>query len=126
MSTARGPLGIGHVVRKHAPAERNGELVDELLDDQAESMPSPKRTRRKIVPPEEKGRGRNVKIPDGLFDELCQYALKKKVPTVVAGKPATRAMTISEVVCVSLLKLLRADERSPKGTPSQAGQTEAG
>jgi hypothetical protein len=111
---------LGNVVRKHAPAERNGELVDDQVESRGDNA-APKRTRRRILPTAEKGRGRNIKMPDGLYDDLCLYALKKKVPCVVGGKPNKRSMTISEAVCLAVQRLLREDG-APKTEPNPAGE----
>jgi hypothetical protein len=103
MASQRGV--IGPVVRNHAPAERNGELVDDLADGQRgdESPVKGKRRRAKIST--EKGRGRNIKMPDGLYDQLCLFARRSKVTmssTDRTGKQKEwkRSMTVSEAVCL--------------------------
>jgi hypothetical protein len=97
---------LGNLVRNHAPAERNGELVEELGDAQggAEDGPSKGKRRVRSKVSMEKGRGRNIKIPDGLYDQLCLYARRTKVRVVAKDKPGkerewSRSMTVSEAVC---------------------------
>ena len=64
----------------------------------------------------EKGRSRNLVIPDSLHDAAAIYAKKNKVRTTwkrtvngisVGEKEGTRSLTISEVVCDALTTFLR-------------------
>jgi hypothetical protein len=56
-------------VRTHAPAERNGELVDDLVDGE-KGGDTPQRKRRRRPPITEKGKARNVKVPNSVWRRL--------------------------------------------------------
>jgi hypothetical protein len=91
-------------------------LHDEPADDQAgESrgeQPGRKRARRHRT--DEKGRSRNLVIPDSLYDTLCLYARRTKVKVreerrhngVVVQKALVRSMTVSEAACKALASFL--------------------
>jgi hypothetical protein len=73
-----------------------------------------RRVRRKQTA--EKGRSRNLVIPDSLHDAAAIYAKKNKVKTTwkrtvngisVGEKEGSRCLTISEVVCEALTTFLR-------------------
>jgi hypothetical protein len=120
MATQRGL--VGPIVRNHAPAERNAELVDDLVDEQNRGGELPtrgKQRRPRAKLPTEKGKGRNIKIPDSLFDQLCLYARRTKVKAVnKAEKEYTRSLTVSEATCkalISFLPKLRITEDAPAG-----------
>jgi hypothetical protein len=64
----------------------------------------------------EKGRSRNLVIPDSLYDVVFIHARRTKVKTaskrrvngiVVATKEGTRSLTASEVVCDAIAEYLR-------------------
>ena len=62
---------VGPIVRNHAPAEGNGEpLVDDLGDGESRGDTSPKRKRRRRPPITEKGKARNVKVPNSVWRRL--------------------------------------------------------
>ncbi len=91
---------------------RNGELVDGQAAGQSRGDESPKTGKRwsRSKLPVEKGKGRNLKIPDTLFDQLCLYARTTKVKaTDKKGKEYTRSLTVSEATCKALISFL------PKG-----------
>lgn len=58
-------------MRNHAPAERNGELLaDDLVDGESRGDTSPQRKRRRRPAITEKGKPRNVKIPQTVWRRL--------------------------------------------------------
>jgi hypothetical protein len=78
-----------------------------------------------------KGPGRNIKIPDGLYDALCVYAIRTKVwdtakpkGNEAKGKPYRRALTVSEANCLAIARLLGIDptaaEETGQGTDDRA------
>ena len=85
--------------------ETNGELADDQVGESRGEQPGRKRTRRQ--PSGEKGRSRNLVIPDELYDEMHIYALRFKV-TEKTKKGATykRSLTVSEAWCKAARSLL--------------------
>jgi hypothetical protein len=75
MTNQRGLLG--NVVRD-VGMPRNGELLDDQVDGESRGdAPGRSRTPRKRRPPiTEKGKGRNLKIPDSVFRRLELEALR--------------------------------------------------
>ena len=120
---------VGPIVRNHAPSERNGELVDDLVDGQSGGdIPTKGKRRPRAKLPTEKGKGRNIKIPDALFDQLCLYARRTKVRLVGVDKAGrekewVRSLTVSEAVCKFLtagLPKLRIVEDTPQDASGAA------
>jgi hypothetical protein len=76
MASQRGMLGnVVHAVGM----PREGELVDDQADGQSRGDAGPARRapRRSRTPVTEKGKGRNLKIPDGVFRRLTLEAMRK-------------------------------------------------
>jgi hypothetical protein len=107
MASQRGLLG--NVVRD-VGTPRNGEPDDQAeAQGRGEGASGRARAPRKRRPPiTEKGKGRNIKIPDGLYDQYCVYARKTKVKTAhdrrvngvsVGIEERTRCLTVSEAIC---------------------------
>jgi hypothetical protein len=72
----------------------------------------------------EKGRSRNLVIPDSLYDSLCMLAIKTKI-TVGEGRRAyARSLTVSEVACEAiaayLVKAASEEKRRGSGDVGQA------
>lgn len=101
-------------------------------DDQAGEgrgdQPGRRRARRQRTA--EKGRSRNLVIPDSLHDAAFIFARKTKVKTtwrrtvnghVVSAKEGTRSLTISEVVCDALAAYLKS-----KGALDEDGKASPG
>jgi hypothetical protein len=66
----------------------------------------------------EKGRSRNLVIPDSLYDELSVLAIKTKI-TVGEGRRAySRSLTVSEVTCEAIAAYLvkAASEEKRRGS----------
>jgi hypothetical protein len=62
---------VGPIVRNHAPAQGNGELLaDDLTDGEGKGDASPQRKRRRRPPITEKGKARNVKVPHSVWRRL--------------------------------------------------------
>jgi hypothetical protein len=97
MSKSRDKKGfLGNAVRAHGP-QHDGPGTD------ASARPA--------GPAKETAKGRNIKIPDNLYDAVCYYALKTKITIktdrtvngIHAGtKETTRSMYAAEVVCKAL------------------------
>jgi hypothetical protein len=107
---ARGSMPAGLVANTlHEP---NGELVDDQANEGRGEQPSRKRTRRHRT--DEKGRSRNLVIPDSLYDTLCLYARRTKVKVreerrvngIIVQKALVRSMTVSEAACKALASYL--------------------
>jgi hypothetical protein len=64
---------LGNVVRD-VGTPRNGELVDDQVDGESNA---PKRKSRRRAPITEKGKGRNLKIPDSVFKRLELEAIRR-------------------------------------------------
>ena len=90
----------------------------EPADDQAGEgrgeQPGRRRIRRQRTA--EKGRSRNLVIPDSLYDPAFIFARRSKIKTtskrrvngiVVGTKENTRSLTVSEVVCDALAAYLK-------------------
>jgi hypothetical protein len=102
-------------------------------DDQAGEgrgdQPGRRRTRRQRAA--EKGRSRNLVIPDSLHDAAFIFARRTKVKTtwrrtvnghVVSSKEGTRSLTISEVVCDALTAYLKSKGALDDGDKSAASE----
>jgi hypothetical protein len=77
MASQRGLLG--NVVRD-VGTPRDGELVDDQADGQGrgDTIPAKARApRQRRTPVTEKGKGRNLKIPDGVFRRLTLEAQRR-------------------------------------------------
>jgi hypothetical protein len=93
-----------------------GDQVDDQADDQAESRGdrSGRRARTQRIRTDEKGRSRNLVIPDSLYDSLYLYARKTKVKVRpekringrVVEKELVRSMTVSEAACKAIAAFL--------------------
>ncbi len=98
---------LGNVVR-NVGVPRNGELDDDQVDvhTNGDAQAAEKKPRRRFVPTEP-GRGRNLKVPDRLYDQMCLYARKTKIKVLdKKGKEYTRSLTISEAFCKGAQSLL--------------------
>jgi hypothetical protein len=71
---ARGLLG--NVVRDHG-TPREGALDDDQVDGQSRGGDAPARKRRRRPPVTEKGKGRNLKIPDSVWQRLELEAIRR-------------------------------------------------
>jgi hypothetical protein len=77
MASQRGLLG--NVVRD-VGTPRDGELADDQADGQGRGDASPAKARahrQRRTPVTEKGKGRNLKIPDGVFRRLTLEAQRR-------------------------------------------------
>jgi hypothetical protein len=74
MASQRGLLG--NVVRD-VGMPRNGELDDQAGESRGDDAPAKARRRKRRPPITEKGKGRNLKIPDGVFRRLELEALRR-------------------------------------------------
>jgi hypothetical protein len=99
-------------VRNHG-MRPNGDQAGESGGTNGKAKP---RRRKSKSPGVEKRPGRNLKIPDRLFDPISQYARTKKVPTtrelrvngiLVKTEPGQRYQTISEVICEAIEDFLK-------------------
>jgi hypothetical protein len=81
MASQRGLLG--NVVRDLGmPLERNGEPTDDQADGQSRGDANPAKARsprRRRPPVTEKGKGRNLKIPDGVYRRLDLEARRRGI-----------------------------------------------
>jgi len=69
---------LGNVVRDMTPPDRNGDQADESRGDSLNSKGrSQRRPRRPLIT--EKGKGRNLKIPDTVFRRLELEAIRLRV-----------------------------------------------
>jgi hypothetical protein len=69
----------------------------------------------------EKGRSRNLVIPDELYDEMQLYALKMKVPEVTKkGDPYKRSLTVSEAWCKAARSFLARNTGPQADRPASA------
>lgn len=77
MASQRGLLG--NVVRD-VGTPRDGELVDDQADGQrrGDNGPAKPRRRPRRPPVTEKGKGRNLKIPDGVYRRLTLEAQRQQ------------------------------------------------
>jgi hypothetical protein len=110
---------LGDVFRKAAmPPERNGDSTDEpvdgpnrngeLTDDQGRGETSPAkirapRQRSRPVDDSEKGKGRNLKIPDSVFRRLELEALRRqtdnsKLVTKILDRELPKEIEMSFVI----------------------------
>jgi hypothetical protein len=91
----------------------------EPADDQADAesrggKPGGRRSRTQRYQAGEKGRSRNLVIPDGLYDSLFLYARKTKIKVRderringrVVEKALVRSMTVSEAACKAIASFL--------------------
>ena len=102
--------GLANGVRNHAMPPDSKEASKSRGG--TGKPPRKPRVRRPVI---EKGRGRNLKIPDGLYDPLSQLARRTKVKTTwerrvngikVSVEQGTRSQTISEAVCEAIIDYL--------------------
>jgi hypothetical protein len=75
MGSQRGLLG--NVVRDVGMPRENGELDDDQVDGQSRGDDAPSKRRRRRPPVTEKGKGRNLKIPDSVFRRLELEAIRR-------------------------------------------------
>jgi hypothetical protein len=108
---ARGVMPDG-LVASTLPDHSNDLVDDQDGGENGEKRSIRKRTRR-LKSDAEKGRSRNLVIPDSLYDQLYLYARKTKVKIRderrVNGRiePAIfRSLTVSEAACEALAKFL--------------------
>jgi hypothetical protein len=86
-------------------ANGNGEPVDDQAEGRGGNARRGKALRIVKFTPE-KGRARNLVIPDELYDRLCIYALKTKIKVQEGKKDYVRSLTVSEAACKALASFL--------------------
>jgi len=74
MASQRGLLG--NIVRD-VGTPRNGELDDQVDASRGDGAPTKARRRQRRAPIAEKGKGRNLKIPDSVFRRLELEAIRR-------------------------------------------------
>lgn len=99
---ARGGMPAG-LVASTLP-ETNGEADDQ--GGQTGRGGASGRKRRSRYQTDEKGRSRNLVMPDSLYDLLCLYARKTKVKVREKGREYVRSLTVSEAACKLLASSL--------------------
>jgi hypothetical protein len=124
---------LGNVVRDvGTPREQNGDLIDDQTDGQSRGGETPARNRRRraTAVSDEKGRGRNLKIPDSLYDQLVIHARRTKVKEKrkrqvdgvnLPDKEYFRSLTTSEACCRAIRQYLAktsAADTEPDRDPS--------
>jgi hypothetical protein len=104
--------GLANGLRSHGMPPDSDEA--DKSKGGATKSPAKPRARRPVLV--EKGRGRNIKIPDGLYDPLSQLARRTKVKTTwersvngvkVSVEQGYRYQTISEAVCEAIVDYLK-------------------
>jgi hypothetical protein len=93
---------------------KNGEPVDDQAAAESRGGKSGRRSRTQRYRADEKGRSRNLVIPDSLYDSLYLYARKTKVKVRderringrVVEKELIRSMTVSEAACKAIASFL--------------------
>lgn len=119
----RMPPGLVENTLRHP----NGESADDQAGENRGEKPGRKaRTSRHRT--DEKGRSRNLVIPDSLYDALYLYARRTKIKVRdekringrVVEKALVRSLTVSEAACKALASFLPKlsiveDERPPAG-----------
>jgi hypothetical protein len=107
MANQRGLLG--NLVRD-VGTPHNGELVDDQADDQsrgANGHIKARAPRRRRPPVTEKGKGRNLKIPDGVFRRLTLEAQR-------IGTDASKLVTkILDRELPANIRIVVDDEKAP-------------
>ena len=107
MASQRGLLG--NVVRD-VGTPREGELVDDQADGQGRGDASPAKARaprQRRTPVTEKGKGRNLKIPDGVFRRLTLEAQRR-------GTDASKLVTkILDRELPTNIRIVVDDEKPP-------------
>lgn len=68
---------LGNVVRDVGMPRDNGGLDDDQVDGQSRGDDAPSKRRRRRAPIVEKGKGRNLKIPDSVFRRLGLEAIRR-------------------------------------------------
>lgn len=99
---------LGNIVR-NVGVPRNGELADDQVDGHSngDGQSGGTKPRRARFQPTEPGRGRNLKVPDSLYDQMCLYARKTKIKVRdKKSREYTRSLTISEAFCKAAQSLL--------------------
>ena len=87
--------------------ERNGEVLDDQAGAEGRRGAPGRKGRTQRLRTDEKGRSRNLVIPDSLYDRLCLYARKTKVKVVKPnGREHSRSMSVSEAACKALTSFL--------------------
>jgi hypothetical protein len=102
---------------------RNGELADDQVDGQTngDGQVGKTATRRRRFQPMEPGRGRNLKVPDSLYDQMCLYARKTKIKVLdKRNREYTRSLTISEAFCKAAQSLLTKNGAADPDRPPAA------
>jgi hypothetical protein len=92
------------------PREHNGEPMDDLADGQSRADADQARarsSRRRRPPITEKGKGRNLKIPDSVFERLTLEAIRQKTDN---SKLVTK---ILDQQLPKDIKIVRGDEKAP-------------
>jgi hypothetical protein len=108
-------------VREQVPAglvastlpKPNGELDEDQAAESRGDKPG-RRSRAQRYRADEKGRSRNLVIPDSLYDSLYLYARKTKVKIRderringrIVEKALVRSMTVSEAACKAIASFL--------------------
>jgi hypothetical protein len=90
------------------------ELADDPADAEGRGGKPTRRSRSQRYQTGEKGRSRNLVIPDSLYDSLCLYARKTKIKVRderringrVVEKALTRSLTVSEAACKAIANFL--------------------
>jgi hypothetical protein len=107
---ANGSMPVGLV----ASTLREADPADDQAGESRGEQPGRRRVRRQRTA--EKGRSRNLVIPDSLYDMLFIYARRTKIKTtskrrvngiVVGTKEGTRSLTVSEATCDAIADYLK-------------------
>jgi hypothetical protein len=92
----------------------DAELADDQADAESRGGKPGRRSRTQRYQAGEKGRSRNLVIPDSLYDSLYLYARKNKVKVRderringrIVEKALVRSMTVSEAACKAIASFL--------------------
>lgn len=113
---------LGNVVREVATPRETPLDDDQAASESRGDGPPGKRPRASRAPSGERGRGRNIKMPDSLFDELAIYARRAKVRVIATrhGKRQEwlRSLTVSEAACQAIRRFLADRQRKPDTPPA--------
>ena len=102
---------LGNVVRDVGmPRESNGDLADDQADGQSRGDASEAKARsprRRRAPITEKGKGRNLKIPDSVFHRLILEAIRRETDN---------SKLVTQILDQQLpkdIRIVRGDEKAP-------------